>query len=248
MSDLWREASRASQRFGEQASDYDRYRPRYPESVFDDIVTIAGIGPGAMAIEIGAGTGIATEPLVERGLAVTAIEPSAEMAAVAKAKLADRAQIFVDRFEDYQTSRSVQLVASFNAWHWVDPTMAVDSVAELIESNGFLALIWTEVVSWGQEPFEDRLADIFGDPWAKRLDHVDGSLQPIRNDVRFDEFQIRHHIFERSLDAADFVAVTKTYGGHRTAEQYEAIAKVINDDFGVIKKVEHAALYMSRRR
>ncbi len=198
-------------------------------------------------IEIGAGTGIATEPLVERGLAVTAIEPSAEMATLAKVKLADRAQILIDRFEDCHTPCPVQLVASFNAWHWVDPTVAVDRVAELIESNGFLALIWTEVVSWGQEPFEDLVAEILGDPWAQRLDHVDGSLQPVRDDVRFDDFQVRHHIFERSLDAATFVAVTKTYGGHRTAEQYEALAKVIEDDFGTITKVEDAVLYMSRR-
>lgn len=216
--------------------------------MFDDIVTIAGVGPGASAIEIGAGTGIATEPLVERGLAVTAIEAAPEMAALAKAKLAGRAQIFVGRFEDYLAPRSVQLVASFNAWHWVDPTMAVDRVAEVIEPNGFLALVWTEVVSWGQEPFEDRLADVFGHPWAKRLDHVEGSLQPIRDDGRFDEFQVRHHVLERSLDAAGFMAVTKTYGGDRTTEQYEAIAKVIEDDFGVIKKVEDAALYISRRR
>jgi SAM-dependent methyltransferase len=248
MSDLWRGASRASQRFGEQALDYDRHRPRYPQSLFEDIVATAGVGPGAKAIEIGAGTGIATEPLVEHGLVLTAIEPAAEMATIARAKLAGRAQIFAGRFEDYHTLDPVRLVASFNAWHWVEPSIAVDRVAEVTESNGLLALIWTEVVSWGQEPFEDRLADIFGQPWPKRFDHVDGSLQPIRDDARFEEFQVHHHVFERNLDAADFVAATKTYGGHRTAEQYEAIAGVIEDDFGVIKKVEDAVLYTSRRR
>ena len=113
--------------------------------------------------------------------------------------------------------------------------------------DGLLALVWTEVVSWGQDPFEDGLAEVFGHPWEKRLDHVDGSLQPIRDDVRFDEIQVRHHVFERSLDAGDFVAVTKTYGGHRSYEQYESIAKVIDDDFGVMK-VEDATLYTARRR
>lgn len=153
MSELWNEASRASQRFGDQALNYDHYRPHYPESVFDDIVTIAGVGPGAKAIEIGAGTGIATVPLVERGLAVTAIEPSAEMAAIAKTKLADRAHVFVGRFEDYQTDGPVPLVASFNAWHWLEPSVAVNRVAEFIEPNGYLSLIWTEVVSWGPRAF-----------------------------------------------------------------------------------------------
>ena len=38
MSDLWRTASEATDRFAAQAVDYDRYRPRYPDSVFDDLV------------------------------------------------------------------------------------------------------------------------------------------------------------------------------------------------------------------
>jgi hypothetical protein len=83
MSDLWRVASEASERFAAQALDYHRYRPRYPEGGFDDIVRLANLSPGDKAIEIGAGTGIATQPLVERGLDVTAIEPAAALAAVA---------------------------------------------------------------------------------------------------------------------------------------------------------------------
>lgn len=122
MSDLWQAASEASQRFGAQALDYDRYRPRYPEAVFDDIVRIADMSDGSEVIEIGAGTGIATEPLVRRGLSMTAIEPSPELAELAHAKLGDRASLFVGRFEDYVAPGPVRLVAAFNAWHWWIPT------------------------------------------------------------------------------------------------------------------------------
>ena len=73
-------------------------------------------------------------------------------------------------------------------------------------------------------------------------------MQPIRNDARFGEFQAHHHPFERTLDAETFVAVTKTYGGDRTIEQYEAIERIINDDFGgSITKVEDAVLYLAAR-
>ncbi len=248
MSDLWQQAGQASQRFAAHALEYDRYRPRYPEQVFDDIVEIAGLSVGAKAIEIGAGTGIATVPLVRRGLVVTAIEPAVEMAAVAKAKLTDRAQVLVGRLEDYERQEPVQLVASFNAWHWVEPAVAVDRVADLLEPGGFLALVWTEVLSWGQDPFEARLAELCGSVWPKRLDQLDGSLQPIGDDPRFDEFRLRRHRFERRLDAADFVAVTKTYGGDRTAEQYNAIERVIEDLGGWINKMEEAVLHISRRQ
>jgi SAM-dependent methyltransferase len=248
MSDLWQVASEASKRFAAQALDYDRYRPQYPESVFDDIVELAKISPGDKAVEIGAGTGIATEPLVARGLEVTAIEPEAALVAVAQSKLRDRARLVVGRFEDYSPDSPVQLLAAFNAWHWVDPTIGVDHVARLLEPRGSLALIWTEVVSWGQEPFEERLAEIFGSRWEKRMDHVDGAMRPVLDDARFDEFRIRHHPFERALDASTFIAVTQTYGGHRTAEKYEAIRQVIDDDFGgIVTKVEDAVLYLTAR-
>ncbi len=209
----------------------------------------ANLAAGAETIEVGAGTGIATEPLVDRGLVVTAIEPAAEMAGVVETKLGDRAQIFVGRFEDYPPRRSVDLITSFNAWHWIELAVAVDRVAQLIKPGGYVALIWTEVLSWGQEPFEERLAEVFGAPWEKRFDFVDASMQPVCDDVGFDDFGVRHYQFVRRLDAATFVAVTKTYGGHRTDEQYQDIERIINDEFeGEIEKVEDAALYLARRR
>ena len=52
---------------------YDRARPVYPPDVFDDVVTLAGLGEGARVLEIGCGTGQATLPLAERGFEVTCI-------------------------------------------------------------------------------------------------------------------------------------------------------------------------------
>jgi hypothetical protein len=74
------------------------------------------------------------------------------------------------------------------------------------------------------------------------------SMRPIRQYARFSEFQHHHHAFERALDASTFVAVTKTYGVNYTAEQFGAIERIINEDFGgVVTKVKDAALYLSIR-
>jgi len=93
-------------------------------------------------IEIGAGTGIATEPLVRRGLSVTAIEPSPEMAALARRKLGGRGSIFVGRFEDFPEPTLVELVAAFNSWHWVDPLPGLREVARVLKAGGSLAALW----------------------------------------------------------------------------------------------------------
>ena len=60
--------------FNLAAEDFDRTRPVCPPQVFDDLIRLAGLGPGDRVAEIGCGTGQATVPLAERGLTVTAVE------------------------------------------------------------------------------------------------------------------------------------------------------------------------------
>jgi SAM-dependent methyltransferase len=248
MPDLWRSASAASERFASQAAAYDRYRPRYPEELFQGLMDRARLSAGAAVVELGAGTGIATSPLVERGLRVTAVEPAPDLSSLARVKIGDRATIVEERFEHCTLVGPVSLVAAFNAWHWVDPVGGLESAARLLAPGGYLALVWTEVTSWGEDPFEARLATIFGAPWPKRLSHVDASLQPVRDDPRFGPIEVFHHPFERKLDGATYVAVTRTYGGNRTDDQMRAVQSVIDDELGgSVTKREDAVLYLARR-
>ena len=249
MTDLWRLADDRVSEFDAIAVDYDQYRPRYPERLFDDIVEMGELAEGAQALEIGAGTGIATAPLVDRGLSVTALEPASGMADLARAKLGNRARVEVSRFEDWRCAEPMQLVAAFNAWHWVQPDTGIALAAQMLPSGGSLAIVWTEVVSWGDEPFETLLAEACGGAWPKTIDQVVGSLRPVQRDGRFAAFQERHYRFERRLDAATFVAVTRTYGGTHSPERDEIIKTIIDDDLGgAVTKVEDTVLKFARRR
>lgn len=231
-----------------QAEHYDRYRPPYPANVFTTLMREAHLVEGDLAIEIGAGTGLATRPLVESGLTVHAVEPAVELATLAEKKLEGRATFVNDRFEDCTLPRRARLVTAFNAWHWVNPTVALDRAAVLLEPDGSLALVWTDVVNWGPPRFEDRLADLFGARWPKAVPQVEESLEPVRADARYADLRVFHHPFERTLDGPSYVAVTQTYGGQRSAEQYEALERMITEDFGdAIVKTEDAVLYITQR-
>jgi SAM-dependent methyltransferase len=162
MSEHWRLSAQRSQEFDAAAVAYDRYRPRYPEGLFDDIVELGELKPGASAIEIGAGTGIATGPLISRGLQVMAIEPAPAMASIANEKFGSNARFVHGRFEDWPPTERTELIAAFNAWHWVEPDKGVSLAAQLLSPGGSLALVWTDVVSWGEDGFEARLAEATG--------------------------------------------------------------------------------------
>jgi 16S rRNA A1518/A1519 N6-dimethyltransferase RsmA/KsgA/DIM1 with predicted DNA glycosylase/AP lyase activity len=67
--------SERSLSFGAQAELYDRVRPEYPAESLDAILPV-----GARRVaDVGAGTGRLTAALLERGLAVIAVEPDAAM-------------------------------------------------------------------------------------------------------------------------------------------------------------------------
>lgn len=248
MSELWRGGEYRRVEFDAAEVAYDLHRPRYPPALFDDLIGVYGLEPGHRVIEIGAGTGIATLPLVECSFEVAAIEPAAAMAALLAAKSAGRAQVVVGRFEDAAVSKPAELVAAFNSWHWVDPVRGVDRLVEVLLPDGIVALVWTEVISWGEHPFESRLADLSGAPWAGQVAKIVKSKDCIEPDERFMKLAPRRYRFERRLDADTFVEVTRTYGNHLGENVLADIAALINNEFGgTVTKVEEAAVYAYRR-
>ena len=53
--------------FDRDAELYDQARPGYPEQIFDDLLAFACLGPEAIVLEVGCGTGQASQALAQRG-------------------------------------------------------------------------------------------------------------------------------------------------------------------------------------
>ena len=53
--------------FGEAAGDYDIIRPGYPKKFFDNLQESGALVPGANVLDVGAGNGLATKELMQRG-------------------------------------------------------------------------------------------------------------------------------------------------------------------------------------
>ncbi len=131
--------------FDTVADLYDEMRPRYPDALFDDLVTLAQVPPGAQVLEIGTGPGVATRPLALRGLRIVGLEPGPALAAVARDNLAefDSVEIRQSTFEDAELApASFDLVVSASAWHWVDQQIGPAKVAQVLRPGGHLAVWW----------------------------------------------------------------------------------------------------------
>src|SRR3982751_4136577 len=73
--------------FNEVPELYDRVRPRYPDELFADLVTVTGMHERSSVLEVGCGKGQATYSLAALGCSVTAVEPGVEMADLARDRL-----------------------------------------------------------------------------------------------------------------------------------------------------------------
>jgi SAM-dependent methyltransferase len=124
---------------------YDRARPSYPAGAIDALLAHGALAPGDRVIEVGAGTGKATELLAARGLRVLALEPSAEMAAVARRRCADypEVQIVETEFERWAPTAPCPAVVSVQAWHWIAPDRRYLKAHEALTAVGTLAAIWS---------------------------------------------------------------------------------------------------------
>ncbi|MFZ5718728.1 MAG: class I SAM-dependent methyltransferase [Pseudomonadota bacterium] len=126
--------------FDAVAAEYHAVRPAYPDALFADLASVVG-GPGQPVLEVGCGSGQATRGLLAQGWEVTAVDPGAELVALAKGDLKGCVAFHVASFETYPPPpRSFRLVASAQAWHWVDPAIGFAKAAAALQPGGWLAV------------------------------------------------------------------------------------------------------------
>jgi SAM-dependent methyltransferase len=126
--------------FDEFAADYDAGRHGYPDALIDESCAIAGLSAGDAVLEIGPGSGQLTASLVARGLVVTAIEPGANLLALARAK-APTVEFINRRLEDSELpAEHFKAVFAASSIHWPDPDVSWRQIAESLVPEGVLAL------------------------------------------------------------------------------------------------------------
>jgi SAM-dependent methyltransferase len=134
----------AAARFGDVAADYDRGRPAYPGAVLDALAAVAGAGPGADVLDLGAGTGKLTRQLVGLGASVVAVEPSAGMRAQLAMSVPGVPVLDGTAEAIPLADESVDLVTVAQAFQWFRTAAALDEIARVLRPGGWLALVWNE--------------------------------------------------------------------------------------------------------
>jgi len=156
------------QAFGEDPAGYHSARPDYPEWVYATLTSVCGLRRGAAIFEIGAGTGTATQRLLELGAnPLTAIEPDPRLAEFLRTNNPDRAlRVIVAPFENASLEeRAFDLGMSATAVHWLNEDSALEKIASLLRPGGWWAAVWNVFGDDSQpDPFHEATKDVVGAP------------------------------------------------------------------------------------
>lgn len=219
--------------FGEVAELYERHRPAYPDAVIDDLVELAGLSAGSTVLEIGAGTGKATSMFAARGMGVVAVEPSDEMAAVARRVCAGYSSVRIEQgdFERWDPAgRTFPLVFAAQAWHWVDPEVGFAKAASVLRPGGVLTAFWNRPM-WARAALREVLIDAYRRAAPEVLDESDPmhpANSPSGDETQWragvaaagglGEDEVRDYEWSQTYTAGDYAALLQTHSTVRVMD------------------------------
>lgn len=119
-------------------ADYDRYRPGFPVSAAVEIVPARV----STVLDLGAGTGKFTDLLIPRADRVIAVEPSAAMLDVLRARFPMVESIIAGAESIPLPDSSVDAVTVAQAFHWFERDAACAEIARVLVPDGMLGLLW----------------------------------------------------------------------------------------------------------
>jgi len=243
--------------FGGVAELYDQARPSYPSELVDDVIALAGGAPGVRALEVGAGTGKATVMVAARGMVVRALEPSPQMAAIARRNCRAYPGVTIDEtdLERWTVEEGAfALVFSAQAWHWVTPSAKYPRARQALVDGGLLAAFWNRP-RWKDSPLRDELRSVYlefapdlgpdpgpGDPavttspdrwedWDAEIEAAAGFVRP----------EVRLYEWTRDYASSEYVRLLHTYSDHivladdRRAALTAAVSDVIERHGGTLR-------------
>ena len=229
---------------------YEDVRPGYPEELIQDVIDLSDLEDHSRILEIGCGTGKATQSFTVRGYELVCLDIGADLIAVAKEKLKAFPNVsFVEQaFETWKLEGKFDLIISATAFHWVDPKVRYLKASEVLKSKGFLAVFSNQHVRKDEGFFAESqsLYDKYYAPLttnrpthATNFPGVEAFQYPIK----------RVYPWTQTYSSEQYIKLLGTYSGHIALSDenryrlFEGIANLIETKYdGQITKHYEAVL------
>lgn len=133
------------EKFDTKGSIYSKYRPFYPESVFEYLKIKKIITANSQVADIGSGTGIFTMQLQSFVDTIYAVEPNDDMrekAEITFGKCSNVVSINGSAENTKLLSNSMDCIIVAQAFHWFDQVAFKEECRRILKPSGNIVLLW----------------------------------------------------------------------------------------------------------
>lgn len=203
--------------------EFDKWRPRYCGELFADVIEFSKLKHGKTALEIGPGTGQATEPILRTGCSYLAIELGEKLAKYTKNRFSsyDNFQILNADFETYDFGQNqFDLIYSAATIQWIPEGIGFPKVYSILKSGGVFAMFMTHSdEKSANEALYMRIQDIYAEYFHPEVEYTCKLVYSNVVNYGFVDFECRNYHKTRVLNADEYIAWISTHAPHITLQE-----------------------------
>lgn len=247
------ECMQPTMRFDGRAKQYSKFRPGYPEPLFQYLRQTVGWDSNHKIADIGAGTGIFTSLLLEQGYDVVAVEPNDDMRNELQQQLqlykptacsdsasgeqeADK-RLFVSPGSAESTKladASVQGIVCAQSFHWFDAELARAEFMRVLAPQSKVVLLWNQR-DIEASPFMSAYEALFmkyGEQYSK-VKHKQISVENLTPFYGGNNPTLASFRYEQSFDRDGLIGriASSSFSLTEQDAQYEAFMNDVNELF-----------------
>lgn len=252
-----------SEIFNQTANYYDKFRPSYPVEIIKILIQQSNLLSGSKLLEIGAGSGKATELFSNNGFEMLCIEPGNDLVAIGNSRFENENFKFVKgRFEEYSIPINYfDVVFSAQAFHWIPQPSGYIKCAEALKENGYLALFWNMYITYDND-LDDELVAI-SDKYGgladfKSNDDCEKRIKSISKEIEesgyFDKPKIFRSLWNQKYTADSFFGFALTGNSfvqksdNEKQNAYKELIQLADKHNGIIERPYLCVLYLSQKQ
>lgn len=221
-----------SKKFDEVAETYDLYRPSYPGALINRIIEKTKVDASSKLLEIGSGSGKATELFVDKELNIHCIEQGPNLVKRGINKFIETDQVSFEcvAFQDWKVDQSsYDVVFSAQAFHWVPKPQGYKTLAKALKDNGQMMIFWNKYVNNGDEVSKELASILKENKILSMLNNKEiekyknRTYDGIYTTDLFEEIEIDEYPWSKEYSYKDFInflSTTNSYIGLESQDRH----------------------------